>query len=292
MSRAVPKVLLQALLDDFSTIRRPGPQIATRRRGAALTVAEPASETVGRRVLQAESWDDAGRPEITQPENVPVLIHGPAARALGGYRSAAAAQAVAGAGIGIDIAQERDRHCVESAHRTLAHLADVPRSVSVTVGLGLEPGWRQALSMINARGRSVRFAVCGVDAPDTPVLVEAIRAATAERCPFSWSCGDWKAVTDPWDDQLPGILNVLLATAAAVRGTGGAQIGAQLARTDRVELIDDVRDLDEQIAGQVRSLVHGFAVPRVAPVVDALCGLGLLPKTRPEPWEGPEPTHG
>lgn len=212
-----------------------------------------------------------------------MLIHGQAARVLSSYRTAAATWPA----VGIDIAQERDRHCVESVHRGLAHLSEIARTVPVTVGLALEPGWRDALSMIVARGRSVRFAVCGVDAPDAAVLVEAIRAAVAEQCCFSWSCGSWDAVTDPWDGQLPGILNVLLAVAAALHGGGGAEVGAQLARTDRVEIVDDVCDLDEHTARQVRALLGGFAVPRVSPVVDSLCDLGLLPKARQEPWDGP-----
>ncbi|HEU5357227.1 MAG TPA: hypothetical protein VFU65_22335 [Actinocrinis sp.] len=282
MSQAVPMLLLNALLDDFSMIRGPGAGSGAGRAGGAPRVAEPISPAVGRRVVAAEAWADA----LTDPSDavpgLPLMIHGPAARAMAGYRTAAAAWPA----VGIDIAQERDRHCGESVHRSLAHLTQLPRSVPVTVGLALEPGWRDGLSMISARGRSVRFAVCGVDAPDAPVLVEAIRAAVAERCSFSWSCGLWGAVTDSWDAQLPGILNVLLATAVAVRGGGGAEIGAQLARTDRVEIVDDVTELDDATARQIRALLDGFAVPRVAPVVDALRDLDLLPKAVREPWDG------
>lgn len=285
MSQAVPMFLLNALLDDFSMIRRPGAGGAAGRAGGAPRAAEPASVAVGRQVVAAEDWSDAFTdPSDAAPElpNLPVLIHGPAARALAGYRTAAAVWPA----VGIDIAHERDRHCGESVHRSLAHLTQLPRSVPVTVGLALEPGWRDGLSMISARGRSVRFAVCGVDAPDAPVLVEAIRAAVAERCAFSWSCGLWGAVTDPWDAQLPGVLNVLLATAAALRGDGGAEIGAQLARTDPVELVDDVSELDDAAARQIRALLDGFAVPRVAPVVDSLRDLDLLPKASQEPCDG------
>jgi hypothetical protein len=278
-------LLLNALLDDFSMIRRPGAGGGAERAGRAPRAAEPAWPAVGRRVVPAEDWSDA----FTDPSDavarlpeLPVLIHGPAARALAGYRTAAAVWPA----VGIDIAQERDRHCGESVHRSLAHLTQLPRSVPVTVGLPLEPGWRDGLSMIIARGRSVRFAVCGVDAPDAPVLVEAIRAAVAERCSFSWSRGLWGTVTDPWDAELPGILNVLLATATALRGGGGAQIGAQLARTDRVEIVDDICELDDETARQIRSLLDGFAVPRVAPVVDSLRDLDLLPKVMPESWDG------
>lgn len=285
MSRAVSAILLNALLDDFSMVRRPGPGVGPGRAAGRQRPAEPVSPAVGRRVVEPGNWDDAVTRHAADNADLPVLIHGPAARALSGYRAAAAAFPV----VGIDIAHERDRHCVEAVHRALAQSSELPRTVPVTVGLSLEPGWRDALGMIVARGRSVRFAVCGVDTPGSPVLVEAIRTAVAERCGFSWSCGFWQAVTDPWDAQLPGILNTLLAVAVALCGGGGREIGAQLERTDPVEIVDDVSGLDEQTAEQVRALLGGFAVPRPAPVVDSLCDLDLLPKPRPEDWERPGP---
>jgi hypothetical protein len=275
-------LLINALLDDFSMIRRPGAGSGAGRAGGAPRAGEPVSPAVGRRVVAAEDWADVLASTPGDVQDLPVMIHGPAVRALAGYRTAAAAWPA----VGIDIAHERDRHCGESVHRSLAHLTELPRTVPVTVGLALEPGWRDALSMIIARGRSVRFAICGVDAPDAPVLIEAIRAAVAERCSFSWSCGQWQAVTDRWNAELPGILNVLLATAAALRGGGGAEIGAQLARTDRVEIVDDICALDDGAVRSIRALLDGFAVPRVAPVVDSLRDLDLLPKAMPESWDG------
>ncbi len=270
MSRAVPMFLLNALLDDFSLVHRPG---GASRRTRAADAAKPqasALPAVGRRALDAQRWNDGGQPDL------PVLIHGSAPKALAGYRAAAEVWPA----VGIDVVHERDRHCVESVHRGLAALTDLPRSAAVTIGLALEPGWRDALSLILARGRAVRFAVCGVDAPDAPVLVDAIRAAVGERCSFSWDCGAWRAVTDPRATNLPGILNVLLATAAALRGESGAEVGAQLARTDQVDVVDAVRELDDESARRIRALLDGFAVTKVAPVVDSLSDLDLLPKAR------------
>ena len=278
MSRAVPVFLLNALLDDFSLVRRPGGKGGGLRAiSAAVRVQVPA--VVGRQAIDAPRWESApivSIAPIAGRQQLPVLIHGPAAKALAGYRAVSATWP----SVGIDIAHERDRHCVESVHRSLAQVAELPRTVSVTVGLALEPGWRDALSLIVARGRSVRFDVCGVDAPDAPVLVDVIRTAVGERCSFSWARGDWRAVTDPWTTELPGILNVLLATAAAVHGEGGAVIGAQLARTDQVDVVDALCDLDDETARRVRALLDGFAVPRVAPVVDSFSDLDLLPKER------------
>lgn len=276
MSRAVPMFLLNALLDDFSLARRPGARSSGARAAGAATARDGVSSAVGRRVVDAQRWESAQTATPGGGHQLPVLIHGSASKALAGYRSASSVWPA----VGLDIAHERDRHCVESVHRSLAQLNDLPRTVPVTVGLALESGWRDALSLILARGRSVRYDVCGVDAPDAPALVDAIRRAVAERCSFSWACGSWRPVTDAWDTQLPGILNVLLATAAALHGEGSAEIGAQLARTDLVDVVDAVCELDDETARRVRALVDGFAVPRVGPVVDSLSDLDLLPKER------------
>ena len=279
MSRAVPAFLLNALLDDFSLVRRPGGKGGGLRTKSAAVRAEVPSavpSAVGRQAVDAPRWDSAPIPPVAGQQELAILVHGSAPKALAGYRAASAVWPA----VGIDVAHERDRHCVESVHRSLARLTELPRTVSVTVGLALEPGWRDALSLIVARGRSVRFDVCGVDTPDAPVLVDAIRTAVSERCSFSWARGTWQAVTGPWATELPGILNVLLATAAALHGEGGAEIGAQLARTDQVDVVDAVCDLDDETARRVRALLDGFAVARVAPVVDSLSDLDLLPKER------------
>lgn len=275
MSRAVPMLLLNALLDDFSPVRRPGGRGGARVTNAAAAQVE-VSPAVGRRAVDAQRWDDRTAASPAGRQDIPVLIHGPVAKALAGYRSASAVWPA----VGIDVAHESSLHCVESVHRALAHLTELPRTVPVTVGLALEPGWRDALSLIPARGRSVRFAVCGIDAPNAPALADAIRMAVAEQCSFSWGYGTWRPVTDPWTPHLPGILNVLLATAAAVHGEGSAQIGSLLARTDPVDVVDAICDLDEETARRIRALLDGFAVSKVGPVVDALSDLDLLPKER------------
>ena len=241
------------------------------------------SPAIGRRVIHAECCINAAGGPRAREADVPLLIHGPAARALAAWHSAGTLRTA----VGLDIAQDRERHSVESAHRSLALLADLPRTVPVTVGLALDAGWPHALDLILARGRSVRFAVCGMDAPDSPAIVDAIRAATTLRCTFAWSCGLWQAVTDPWAGPLPGILNVLLATAAALDGAGAAEIGGELGRTDQVDVVDAVRELDEATARRIRALLGGFAVWNVAAVVDALSGLELLPKAHQEPRELP-----
>ena len=275
--------LLHALIDDFSSIPRSGAGGAAKRvipPGAAGWVVSPA---VGRRVIEAGCCANGVDGSLFGGTEASVLIHGSAARALTAWRSAAALWP----SVGIDVDQDRDRHCVESAHRGLALLTELPRNVPVTFGLAIAPGWRDALDLILARGRSVRFSVCGVDAPDAPAMVDAVRAAVAERCAFSWSPGPWQVVTDPWEGPLPGILNVLLATAAALGGADAGEVGAELARTDRVDVVDSVCELDEATARRIRALLGGFAVREVGPVVDALCDLELLPKARQDQAEVP-----
>jgi hypothetical protein len=157
--------------------------------------------------------------------------------------------------------------------------------VPVSVGLTLGDGWRDTMALIRARGRGVRFHV-NSDSPGQRRMADAIRAAVAEGCAFSWSCGHWQPVTEPPQDtdpvaeagSLPGILNILLATAQAVRGADSGAVAAELGRTDTVDVVDAVQELSPLIARRVRRLLRGFAVYRIAPAVDALTDLGLLPK--------------
>jgi hypothetical protein len=278
MSRVVPMFLLHALIDDFSSVSRPGEGADAHRTAGAQRSALLTSPAIGRRVIHADNWDDAVAGAMPREPDVPLLIHGPAPKALAAWHSVETLQGSSG----LDIAQDRERHSIESAHRSLALLAELPRAVPVAVGLALDAGWRDALDLILARGRSVRFAVFGLDSPDSPAIVEAIRTAAAMRCAFSWSSGPWQAVTDPSAGPLPGILNVLLATAVALDTGNAAAIGVELGRTDPVDVVDAVRDLRETTARRTRKLINGFAVAHVASIVDALSDLELLPKARPE----------
>jgi hypothetical protein len=278
MSPGVSLFLLHALIDDFSAVPRSGGPGAASRRVWPVTSAPVLSPAIGRRVIGAESCADGAADAVLRDSADAVLIRGSAAAAFTAWRGLAARRPA----VGIDVAPERDRRCVESVHRSLAVLTELPRSVPVAVGLALGPGWRDALDLILARGRSVRFSVCGVDAPDARVLVDAIRTATAARCGFSWSCERWQAVTDPSTDPLPGILNVLLATAAALRGADQAAVAEELARTDTVDVVDAVTELDEGTAREVRALLGGFAVREVGRVVDSLSDLDLVPKAARE----------
>jgi hypothetical protein len=300
MSPASNSVLLGAILEDFSQVARPHVTISSR--------SHVPSPAVSCRAVEADAFRDRDRalPASATPDPVggpptPLLIHGAAPAALAAWKSAAAADKARGAppeadrsrhGIyGIDIARGPGRRGAEAAHSSLGMLTDLPRTVPVTVGLSLGQGWRDTMALIRARGRGVRFQIYSGDAPQRRTLADAIRAAVAEGCAFSWSCAHWQPVTEPPLDTapaeggrgadagpLPGILNILLATARAIQGADSTAVATELARTDTVDVVDAVRALSPHTARRIRRLLRGFAVYRTAPAVDALTDLGLLPK--------------
>jgi hypothetical protein len=295
MSPASTSVLLGALLEDFSQVTRPNSRISGR--------PQAPSPAVACRAVDADTYRDLDRaaPVSAKPDTVsdpatPVLIHGAAPASLAAWKSAMAADKASSdqsdtdrarrAHIyGIDIVRGLGRRGAEAAHSSLGMLAELPRAVPVTVGLTLGPGWRDTMALIRARGRGVRFHVYS-DSPGQRTMADAIRAAVAEGCSFSWSCAHWQPVTRPSQDtdsvaetgSLPGILNILLATAEAVRGSDSGAVTAELARTDTVDVVDAVQELSPLIAKRVRRLLRGFAVYRTSPAIDALTDLGLLPK--------------
>lgn len=270
--------------------------------------------------VDAEALRDRGRsapaPALSEPAGpaVPLLIHGAAPAALAAWKSAAlgdpsrtdqspGAPAVGAPAYrpriyGIDIARGLGRRGAEAAHSSLGMLTDLPRTVPVTVSLCLGEGWRDTMALIRARGRGVRFHVYSADSPGRRVLADAIRAAVAEGCAFSWACATWQPVTEPAQghgaiggdgsgdasDRLPGILNILLATARALQGADSTAVAEELDRADPVDVVDAVRELGTFEARRIRRLLHGFAVYRTPPIVDALTDLGLVPKVvRPAP---------
>ena len=295
MSPASTSVLLGALLEDFSQVTRPNSRISGRR----PHVPSPA---VACRAVEADTYRDLDRaPVSAKPDTVPdpttpVLIHGAAPAALAAWKSAMAADKASNDQLdadrarrariyGIDIVRGLGRRGAEAAHSSLGMLAELPRAVPVTVGLTLSPGWRDTMALIRARGRGVRFHV-HADSPSQRTMADAIRAAVAEGCAFSWSCAHWQPVTAPPQatdlaaeaGSLPGILNILLATAEAVRGADSTGVATELGRTDTVDVVDATAELSPLIAKRVRRLLRGFAVYRTAPTVDALTDLGLLTK--------------
>jgi hypothetical protein len=312
MSPASTSVLLDAILEDFSQVARPHARFSRLR--------PPVPASVACQAVDAEALRDRGRsapasaPSEPAGPAVPLLIHGAAPSALAAWKSAAlrdqtrcdpsradphpAGGPAAGAPAhrpriyGIDIARGLGRRGAEAAHSSLGMLTDLPRTVPVTVSLCLGEGWRDTMALIRARGRGVRFHVYSADSPGRRVLADAIRAAVAEGCAFSWACAAWQPVTEPAQGtevlggdpagagsaRLPGILNILLATARALQGADSTAVAEELDRTDPVDVVDAVREFGPAEARRIRRLLHGFAVYRTPPIIDALTDLGLLPK--------------
>jgi hypothetical protein len=299
-------VLLGAILEDFSQVARPHARISRR--------SHTPSPAVACRAVEAAAFRDRDRdrvvpatadPDPAAESATPILIHGTAPAALAAWKSAIEPGQAHGGGppgadrsrtgiYGIDIEPGLGRRGAEAAHSSLGMLADLPRTVPVTVGLSLGQGWRDTMALIRARGRGVRFQVYAADSPGRRTLAEAIRAAVAEGCAFSLSCAHWQPMTEPPLDaetgvgrdrdaadgrgSLPGILNILLATVRAVQGADSIAVVEELDRTDTVDVVDAVRELSPHTARRVRRLLRGFAVYRTAPALDALTDLGLLPK--------------
>jgi hypothetical protein len=263
------------------TIRRPldGPD---------LTVALGRHPAVGRLAVDAYSakaWRDGVARPMAGTE-IPLLIHGTAPVALAAWRTLRDHGIVAG----IDVPRGLDQRQAASGHWNLGVLAEVPRTACVSVGLSLQPGWRDAMRLICARGRAVRFHVGSV-APGPRSVAAAIHGAVAERCRFAWSSAAWPAVSGAGGSALPGVLNVVSATALALRGADTGAVIRELTNTQLAAVLAAVGALDPDTAREVRTLLIGFAVPRPAAAVDALVELGALAAHTPRRLERPQPNR-
>lgn len=284
MSPTVLAPLLSGLLEDFSSIAAPRKVIRRPREGAQPPAQSPA---VGRRAVdayRAQVWIQA-RADPSSFADVPVLIHGTAQNALAAWKGVREL----GAPAGIDVPRGFDQRQAAAGHWNLGLLAEVPRTVPITVGLSLQPGWRDALRLIAARGRAVRFHVSALDGPGSHPMAQAIRAAVTEDCPFAFSAAPWPAVSGAHAASLPGVLNVLAATVAAVRGAGGGAIVRELACPQPAEVLELLAGVDRPTAEKVRALLTGVAVPQPAYTLGALVALGALAGAEPQDAQAPQP---
>jgi hypothetical protein len=289
MSPTVSALLLIGLLEDFSAISPPRRAIRPPWDGAEAAARVGDSPAVGSRAIDArgaQAWMRA-RPLNPSDPDIRVIIHGAAPTALAAWKTVRDLDPAAG----IDVPRGFDQRQAAAGHWNLGILADVPRTTPVTVGLGLQPGWRDALRLIAARGRAVRFHVGTVEGPGSRPMADAIHAAVAEGCPFAWSCAPWPALSGGGDGALPGILNVLSATALALRGADTGTIAKELRNTQAPDILGAVEGLDSVAAREVRNLLSGFAVPRPESAVAALIGLGALPDVVDRPDDQPQPNR-
>ena len=114
----------------------------------------------------------------------------------------------------------------------------------------------------------------------TPIELAAVICACRDReLPFKLTAGLHHAIrhTDPETGFIHhGFLNVLVATMQAVQGAEVADVGATLAITDPVPLIEATR----RLLNDDRPLWIGFGSCSVLEPVEDLARLGLLPGTK------------
>jgi len=111
----------------------------------------------------------------------------------------------------------------------------------------------------------------------TPIELAAVICACRDRgVPFKLTAGLHHAIrhTDPETGFIHhGFLNILVATAHAVDGAEVADVGAVLAGTDPVSLLESAR----RIMDEPRGLWDGYGSCSIAEPVGDLARLGLLP---------------
>ncbi len=152
--------------------------------------------------------------------------------------------------------------------------AEVPLTFGLLAAL-------DALAEARAGGLAVsaKFRTGGLAAElfPTPIELAAVVCACRDRgLPFKLTAGLHHAIrhTDPETGFVHhGFLNVLVATAQAVQGGEVADVGATLAGTDPVPLIEATR----RLLVEQRPLWIGFGSCSVREPVEDLARLGLLP---------------
>ncbi len=173
----------------------------------------------------------------------------------------------------------------EAAHATLHALQrTLPQEVAAFIELPRVPGWRDALSLIAARGRGAKLRTGGLVADAFPTereVADFIKACVAEGATFKCTAGLHHAVrhTDETTGfEHHGFLNILLATYEAVRGASVPELIEVLAERDPAELVDWVHTLDARTAQTCRKYFVSFGSCSFTEPVDDLTGLGLLEK--------------
>jgi hypothetical protein len=148
-------------------------------------------------------------------------------------------------------------------------------------------GWRDALSLVAARGYGAKLRTGGLVADAFPTEIEVaefVRACVAEGAPFKCTAGLHHAVRhrdDRTGFEHHGFLNILLATHAAAEGASVDELTEILAERDPAELVEQVADLDPTAPDLVRQHFVGFGTCNVDEPIDDLTGLGLIEKREP-----------
>jgi hypothetical protein len=187
----------------------------------------------------------------------------------------------------LDIPVPSDGDQAAAVHKTVHALAKLPHQVAAFVELPRMYGWRDALSLVAARGYGAKLRTGGLVADAFPTEIEVaefVRACVAEGAPFKCTAGLHHAVRhrdDRTGFEHHGFLNILLATHAAAEGASVDELTEILAERDPAELVEQVADLDPTAPDMVRHHFVGFGTCNVDEPIDDLTGLGLIEKREP-----------
>lgn len=153
----------------------------------------------------------------------------------------------------------------------------------------------ELLELLAASKHRAKFRTGGVEAqlyPDEAELADAVDRAVRLRLPFKASAGLHHALrnTDPHTGfEHHGFLNLLLATAAALRGEPGSALERLLAERDGAGVASAVAALSEENSTQARELFVSFGTCSVADPLTELARWGLVPAELAEPAGGAQP---
>lgn len=154
------------------------------------------------------------------------------------------------------------------------------------------PGWpdgRDGVDRTDGRdGVDGRDAVDGRDEVDRPdgrdgdgvdAVAGVLRALIDRELPFAVTDGVTGLVTGGGGGGAPsgyGVLNLLVASRAALDGTGVPALAAILRDADRAGLAAEVRRMSEADAAIVRAFLSTVGCPSIREMVEELAGAGLI----------------
>ena len=278
MTVQIPPVLV-GLFDDAAVfppgslpIEEAVPGHVAHRRGAH-------AELVGAFVLAAKDIDrlaelTADLPEGSFDLSVTVALPG-VSDALAAARRIPAVRLA-----GLEVAVP-DGVAADTVVPALAEAIDDDPDLTVYVEVPRDDRREALLAALAGTPCLAKFRTGGVRAelhPDEHELAAAVLAATRAGVAFKATAGLHHALrnTDPETGfEQHGFLNLLLATDAALKGAGEAELVALLADRDGGRVAERVRALSPQ----VRDVFRSFGTCSVAEPATESAGLGLLPAT-------------
>jgi len=185
----------------------------------------------------------------------------------------------------VEIALPAGEDPAPAARATLRALTRLPAGTEAYVELPRVHGWRDALSLVVARGRGVKLRAGGLTVeafPSEREVADFLRACVAEDAAFKCTAGLHHGVRhrdERTGFEHHGFLNLLVAVCEAVGGARVDDVAAVLAERDPMTVVDWLEAIDLATARQARELFRGFGSCSFTEPVDDLTGLGLLPKT-------------